>query len=402
MFKRYTESIEKKMKNLYETLSEKGRRLFAGVEAEKLPRGGQRYLSKLLGCDRKTIKRGMVEMENLEELPTSRIRKEGGGRKRILETHPEIEPAFVELLSEHTAGDPMDEEVRWTELNTRSIASKLQAKGLKVSPHLVKQLLRKHHYVKRSLKKQLSTGSTQQRDEQFTNIVRLIAEYKQAGCPILSIDTKKKELLGRLYRTGQVYTTKGLKVYDHDYVSLADGKAIPHTIYDLQQNTAYVNIGTSHETAEFIGDSLKHWWKVAGKSRYAWSPAILLLTDAGGADGYRNYTFKQELVRLVNEIGVPIRVAHYPSYCSKWNPVEHRVFPHITRAMAGAMLTNHQLVKKLIEQTSTKTGLKVIVNIIDQVYQIGQKVSEEFKETMPIIFDEILGKWNYQAIPHQF
>ncbi len=188
-------------------------------------------------------------------------------------------------------------------------------------------------------------------------------------------------------------------VYDHDFPHLADGVAIPHAIYDVGGNHAHVNIGTSHDTGEFACDSLRRWWCRRGRYDHPQASSILMLVDGGGSNSSRHYLFKEDLQRLVDTIGIEIRVAHYPPYTSKWNPVEHRVFPHVTRSMQGVILTSHELVKELIEKTTTTTGLIVRASILDKVYEIGRKVADGFKESMRIVFDDHLGKWNYVAKP---
>jgi hypothetical protein len=396
----YDQTVEQQMKFVHEQLSEKDRRLYAAVEAQKLPRGGQSYIAELLSCARKTIRRGIEELKNPELLPEKgRIRHQGGGRKRILDTHPELDDQFVNVLQDYTAGDPMNVDIRWTNLTPLQIVKHLEQEGTEASIYIVKQLLQIHEYVKRKAQKQLGTGECAERDDQFKNISRLKALYKLLGYPIISIDTKKKEYLGNLYRDGHLYTTEVIEVFDHDYSHLATGIVIPYTIYDIIQNKAYVYIGTTKDTAEFVCDCIHHWWTCYGITIYPNALSILALADSGGSNSYRHYIFKQELQDLVDELGVAIRMAHYPSYCSKWNPVEHRVFPHMTRAMQGVVSTSHQLVKDLIETTSTKTGLQVVAHVVAKGYEIGKQVADDFKDTMRILFDENLGKWNYRALP---
>lgn len=216
---------------------------------------------------------------------------------------------------------------------------------------------------------------------------------------MLSMDTKKKEYLGNFYRDGHLYTLEQLLTYDHDFTSLAQGVVIPHGLYDLKQNSAYINLGTSKETSEFACDCLRNWWYQQGLTDYAQATSILLLCDGGGSNSSRHFIFKQDLQKLVDEIGVEIRIAHYPPYTSKYNPIEHRLFPHVTRACQGVIFTSLELVKKLIEKTRTSTGLKVTVQIIDKVYETARKVADDFKETMQIVFDDYLPQWNYTAVP---
>ena len=186
---------------------------------------------------------------------------------------------------------------------------------------------------------------------------------------------------------------------DHDFPSLAEGVAVPHSIYDLERNEAYVNIGTSRDTSEFACDSIKYWWNMYGKHYYPNATSILMLMDGGGSNSSRHYLFKQDLQAVADEIGIEIRIAHFPPYTSKWNPIEHRVFPHITHSLQGIVLNTHQLAKELIEKTTTKTGLKVFACLFNKVYETGRKVATGFKESMRIVFDEHLRQWNYVAIP---
>ncbi len=223
--------------------------------------------------------------------------------------------------------------------------------------------------------------------------------YQTRGNPVVSVDTKKKELIGNLFREGKIYTTETVEVLDHDFPSLAEGVAVPHAIYDIERNEAYVNVGTSRDTSEFACDSISHWWNNYGKRHYPNATSILMLMDGGGSNSSRHYLFKQDLQAVADEIGVEIRIAHFPPYTSKWNPIEHRVFPHITRSLQGVVLKTHQLTKELIEKTTTKAGLKVLACMFNKVYETGRKVATGFKKFMRIVFDEHLKLWNYVAVP---
>jgi len=396
----YSKAIAENMKFVFSQLSEKDRRLYAGIESQKLQRGGQAYIAELLGCTAKTIRRGEKELEDTKLLPEKeRIRHKGGGRKRILEKYVELGEQFEKVLEENTAGNPMNEDIRWTNLTPNEIAEKMSLEERSVSAYTVKQLLQKNKFKKRKARKSQSLGTSIFRDEQFKNIATFKKEFLAAGYPVISIDTKKKEFLGNLYRDGRLYTKEVIRVYDHDFPYLADGVIIPYTIYDLRHNRAYVYLGTSKDTAEFVVDCLRHWWFNYGSELYPAAPALLVLADGGGSNSSRHFIFKSELEILANELSIEIRMAHYPPYCSKWNPVEHRVFPHLTRAMQAVILTSHQLVQTLLERATTRTGLKVVVNIIEKVYQTGRKVADDYKDTMRIIFDDFLGQWNYRAIP---
>ena len=397
----YCEEIESEMLKFYTSLSEKDKRRYAAIEAKKIGHGGIKYISELFGCHRNTITEGKNEIENIEseKFNNQAIREKGGGRKSCIEQIPDLDEAFLRVVKEHTAGDPMDTEIKWTYLNQSQIVEGLKQQGIEISAPIVRKLLDKHNYVKRKAQKQLATGQTENRNEQFENIDRLKQEYRDAGNPIISIDTKKKEYIGNLYRAGKLYTTEAREVLDHDFANLADGVIIPHGIYDIQRNEGFINLGNSRDTTEFACDSIRQWWQQVGKLYYAFATSILFLCDGGGSNSSNYYIFKEDLQKLANEIGIEIRIAHYPPYTSKYNPIEHRLFPHVTRACEGVIFTSIELVKSLIEKTSTKTGLRVIVNLIDKVYDKGRQVMDGFKENLPIIFDEYLPKWNYRAIP---
>jgi hypothetical protein len=237
------------------------------------------------------------------------------------------------------------------------------------------------------------------RNEQFEKIAKLREEYATAGNPVMSVDTKKKENIGNFYRDGLLYTTDEVQTYDHDFKSSADGVVIPHAIYDVQQNKGFINIGTSRDTSQFACDSIRNWWLQQGIFDYPSATSILLLCDGGGSNSSSAYIFKQELQALVNDIGIEIRIAHYPPYCSKYNPVEHRLFSHVTRACQGVIFKSVDVVRQLIAQTSTETGLTVTVDVLDHVYEVGRKAAADFKDNMTFIFDPLLPKWNYTATP---
>jgi hypothetical protein len=312
-----------------------------------------------------------------------------------------LEENFQTVLRDYTAGDPMHEEIRWTNLTLGEIAACLGACGTPVSVPVVTQLLAKHKYVKRQAQKRQALGQHPQRDQQFQNIVRIRCEYEDARNPIVSIDTKKKELLGNFYRDGKLYTQQTLRTLDHDFPSAAQGVLIPHGLYDVQRNHGHINLGLSHDTSQFACDSAWRWWQRYGQRYYPQAKSWLWLCDGGGSNASNRYVFKAALQALANRIGVEIRVAHYPPYESKYNPIEHRLFPHVTRACQGVVFISVELVKELMEQTSTKTGLWVTVDIIRQPYATGEKAPNGFKEQMPIAFDDVLPKWNYRAIPQR-
>ena len=225
------------------------------------------------------------------------------------------------------------------------------------------------------------------------------AKCLQAGNPLFSIDSKKKEHLGHLYRNGRVYCQAPFEAFDHDFPSWGEGKIVPHGIFDLVRNHGHLNLGLSSDTSAFACDSFRWFWQRIGRYHYPHATSILWLCDAGGSNSCRQYLFKQDLQRLVNEIGIEIRVAHYPTYCSKFNPIERRFFPHVTRACEGGLFNDLDTVVELMRKTATKTGLTTTVHVIKRAYEKGRKVAEEFKQNMTLVFDSFLPQWNYRAIP---
>jgi hypothetical protein len=306
---------------------------------------------------------------------------------------------FEEAVRDHTAGDPMDERVRWTNLTQAQIAAAMDAAGIPVSRHVVRQLLARLGFVKRKARKTLALGAHPDRNAQFENIARLKREYQKRGQPVISIDTKKKELLGNFAPPGQLFTREPVQVFDHDFGGQARGVAIPHGVYDLRLNRGHVTLGISHDTSEFAADSLLLWWRKEGLSRYPDARRLLVLCDAGGSNGC-THLFKSAVQRVADETGLEIRVAHYPPYTSKYNPIEHRLFPHLSRACRGVVLHTVELVRNLMETAHTATGLEVSVDILRRMYQTGLKATAEMKDQLQLLCDDHLGKWNYRLFPN--
>ncbi len=304
--------------------------------------------------------------------------------------------AFVDS---HKAGSPTDAGLYWISLKAWQVAELFyEQHQIKVSHGLVKRLLRELGYSYRKQSKQLATGSYARRDEQFRVICSLVLGMS-LGSPVLSIDCKKKERLGNFYRDGRCYCSGAVKVYDHDYQHLSEGKVIPHGIYDLQANQGYISIGSSSETADFILDNLLWWWFEYGIHQYPDAKNILLLCDAGGANSYRHHVFKKKLLEFAQATGLSVIVCHYPPYCSKWNPIEHRLFSQVHRAMAGVVLDKYETVKKLMEQTATKTGLTVVVRLNLKEYQKGVKTDQAQLDEKRIAYHPTIPDLNYRIYP---
>ena len=303
---------------------------------------------------------------------------------------------LIALIERHKAGSPTDANIYWIHLKPRELAEKLKVeKGLKVSNGFVKRVLRQSGYKYRKLYKNLATGEYAHRDAQFKIIFDLVA-IMSLDTPIISIDCKKKERLGTLYREGKLYTTDALEVFDHDYQNLSEGKVIPHGIFDIQLNQGYISIGNSHETASFIADNLLWWWDNYGIHNYPNAKSILILCDAGGGNSYRHHAFKKKLLMLAEVTGIDFIICHYPPYASKWNPIEHRLFAHVHRAMQGVILTDYNLVKELIAKTKTSTGLKVFVRLNLGLYPTKIKTLKSEIDFSRIQFNKQIPKLSYR------
>jgi DDE family transposase len=312
---------------------------------------------------------------------------------------PELVENFRVVIQEHTAGCPMQEEVIWTDLTATDISERLTEHGTPASVHIVEQLLEQEGFRRRQAVKSCAMGSNSDRNAQFLNIAQLKQDYLLSPNPVLSIDSKKRELLGNFYRDGKLLTKEALRAFDHDFPSFAEGVVLPHGLYDLKRNCGYVHLGTSHDTSAFACDCVEDWWRRHGQQQYPVAESLLLLCDGGGSNSARTYLFKADLQHLVNRLGMPVRVAHYPPYTSKYNPIEHRLFPHLTRACQGVLFTSVQLVQRLMEKAKTRTGLRVVVDIMDRVYETGRRVAEEVKNSLNILRDELLPLWNYRMVP---
>jgi hypothetical protein len=312
---------------------------------------------------------------------------------------PALEDNFVEVVGDHTAGDPLHEEVFWTYLSSTEIARRLAELGTPVCPDTVRGLLVDFGFHKRQAEKTKTMGEAPCRNEQFENIARLKQQYLDSPNPILSMDTKKKELLGEFFRAGQAYSTGRNAVFDHDFPSYAEGKIIPHGLYDVKRNLGHITLGLSHDTGEFACDSLGLWWRRHGARAYPLADSILLLCDGGGSNNCRHFIFKEDLQRLVNRLSIPIRVAHYPPHCSKYNPIEHRLFPHVTRAWSGVVFRTLDIVTECLKRVWTSSGLKATHAVLHKVYQLKRQVSARVLDSYPIQFDNYLPNWNYTVVP---
>jgi len=317
----------------------------------------------------------------------------------LTSTCPALAANLRQLLAEFTAGDPMRAGVLWTNLSLRELSRRLAGLGTPAGRRTIRRMLRQLNVGRRTARKKKTMGHHPDRNAQFENIARLRREYQAAGDPAISIDTKKKELLGNFHRPGQTYTQQTVETFDHDFGSAGHGKLIPHGIYDLARQHAAIHLNTSHDTGELCCDSIALWWQEHGRAAYPGAKRLLILCDGGGSNSATQYLFKEDLQRLADRLALELRVAHYPPYCSKHNPIEHRVFPHITRACQGVIFHTAEVARQFIARAKTTTGLRVTVSLLDKAYATGRKCANGFKENLKIVFDDHLPKWNYRALP---
>lgn len=319
-------------------------------------------------------------------------------------TNVDLKTQILSILQSHTAGSPVDEKVKWTHLTPQEIAQRYEElHGERISKKVVKRILKDSGYVKRKPSKSIAIGKSPHRKEQFQIISFLITLFTDmSNNPILSIDTKKKERLGLLTRGQAVLSNQNVPLYDHDYDYLSEGKVVPQAIYDTKQNKGYITIGTNYETADFIADNLIWWWEEFGLNLYPDATQILILCDSGGANSYRHHAFKKAMLRVAATIDRIIVIAHYPPYCSKYNPIERRLFCHVERTLTGSILSSHEQVKMLFQRTKTQNAnqpLSVEVRIEDKQYQIGLKTKKEDVDWNRIYQHPDLPQFNYFIKP---
>ena len=305
----------------------------------------------------------------------------------------------MSCLDVRTAGSPDEEEIIFTDLSSRELSEQLDAMGTPVGRDAIATWLHDAGIRHRQIRKDLAGGEHPDRDAQFCRISELIDDYENQRNPWFSVDTKAKEHLGKLYRKGRVRCSAPFEAFDHDFPSWADGVVIPHGIYDRRANCGHINLGLSRDTSQFACDSFKWFWNRIGKQRYPKATSILWVCDGGGSNSANKYIFKHDLQQLSESIGLEIRVAHYPPYCSKYNPIERRFFPHVGRACCGMLFDTIDRVVELMRRANTTTGLRTTVNVIRRFYESKRNATEEMKANLRIVYDDLLPKWNYVATP---
>ena len=380
-------------------LSERQRRVWLGVEARELGRSGVAVVAAAAGVSRDTVRRGRDELDDPQPLEVDRSRTPGGGRKRAEVLQPGLVEALDALVEPESRGDPMTP-LRWTSKSLRTLAVELGSQGFGVSASLVQRLLHEAGYSLQGNAKTLEGTQHEDRDAQFRHIHDTAAEYAASGDPVVSIDCKKKEIVGLYKNNGQVWRPEGEpeRVDVHDFMG-EQGKAIPYGVYDTGANTGWVSVGVDHETAAFAVNTLRSWWNTVGVVAYPDAGRLLITADSGGANGNRRRTWKTELATLAAETGLDITVCHLPPGTSKWNKIEHRLFSQITRNWQGRPLTSHETILSLIGATTTTTGLSVTAELDDGAYPIGIKITDRQMKDLPISRADWHGEWNYTLHP---
>jgi hypothetical protein len=398
-------SAEGRWLKVFRTLNEFQARLFAADKALDLGRGGVSRLTALTGLSRTTITKAVKELEGsrkLANLGKGRVREVGGGRRRIEQVDPAVPDLLKKILAETTAGDPMSL-LRWTSKSTRTMAEELTRLGHPITWVTVARCLDDMGYSLQANRKTKEGPQHANRDTQFRYINRQVKALLGAGDPVISVDAKKKEVVGPFKNAGRTWRPKGRpkEVNTKDFPSLAEGKALPYGIYDTGRNRAVVNVGVTHDTAEFAVESIRRWWKLDGRKAYPAARRLLICADAGGSNGNRLRLWKLNLQYLADQIQLPITVCHYPPGTSKWNKIEHRLFSFISLNWKGQPLINYETIVNLIGGTKTRTGLKVKAVLDTNDYEIGIEVSDEELKDVRLRRHTVHPAWNYTISPRK-
>ena len=383
-----------------DTLNEAQARWYVAREALVRGRGGLKALHELTGMSRPTILKGIRELRAGTRLPADRVRAAGAGRKRVEATDPGFARALERVMAENTAGDPMSL-LRWTNKSTARIAEDLTRRGHAASAETVRRKLVEWGYSLQANRKSLEGSSPVDRDQQFRYINRLVKRFRRQGNPVLSVDTKKKERVGNFKNSGSTWRPRGAPsdVNIYDYPHLGEGPAIPYGTYDVGRNQGFVNVGTSHDTAEFAVESVRRWWRLIGRRHYATTTtAVLLCADGGGSNGVRNRAWKYHVQRLADHLRRDITVCHYPPGTSKWNKIEHRLFSFISMNWRGRPLISYETVINLIGATRTKSGLRVKAMLDEGTYELGIKIPDEEMDRLDLRPHRTLPAWNYTLV----
>jgi hypothetical protein len=395
-------SVREKYKKLLPVMTERSRRLWAATEAQALGRGGISAVARATGIDRNTIAKGLKELESPETLAPERVRRAGGGRKRTSVVDPTLMDDLERLIEPQTRGDP-ESPLRWTCKSVRKLADELKRKGHQVSHRVVAALLHEMGYSLQANRKVREGRNHPDRNAQFEKINRKVRHRISRQQPVISVDCKKKELVGDFKNGGREWHPKGEpeEVRVHDFKIKELGKAIPYGVYDLQRNAGWVSVGVSHETSAFAVATIRRWWKEMGRKSYRKATSLQIVADSGGSNGSRVRLWKWELQKLANQTGLKISVSHLPPGTSKWNKIEHRLFSYITQNWRGRPLLTRATIVNLIAKTTSKAGLKVRCVLDRKEYPPKVEVTDDQMNSINIKRDDFHGEWNYTIRPHQ-
>ena len=394
------QSIREKFDALTNDLDERGRRRWAATEARSIGWGGITAVANATGMSDRTIRNGIAELDDPNPLAYDRQRRAGGGRRSKTTEHSGLLQALDALVDPGVRGDPTSA-LRWTCKSTRTLAKELCRQGYQICAVTVGKLLKSQGFSLQSNRKKLEGKQHPDRDKQFQHIDRRVKAFQRTGQPVISIDTKKKEPLGKLKNAGKTYQRQGrpIAVNTHDFPDNELGKAVPYGVYDITHNEAGVSVGVSRDTAEFAVAAIRRWWEQMGEDRYPRAKRLLITADCGGSNGPRIRLWRWALQQFSNETGLQLELVHYPPGTSKWNKIEHRLFCHITRNWQGIPLETHELVVSLIGSTKTEEGLEVHAWLDEQEYEKSRKVSDDMLADVLIKRDAFHGEWNYKIIP---
>ena len=395
-----TDAIRTRYEAVAPLLNERARRIWAAGEVLAAGRGGIAAVSRATGMARSTIGRGLAELRDGTAAPAERVRRRGGGAKPATETQPGLLPALDELVQSSIRGDP-EAPLRWVSRSQRHLAAALAERGFSAGQKLVGRLLGKLGFSLQANRKTREGAQHPDRNAQFEHINAAVCEFQAAGEPAISVDTKKKELVGDFRNGGRELRPKGQPepVRVHDFVIPELGKAVPYGVYDIAANAGWVNVGISHDTAVFAVESIRRWWQELGVLRYPTATRLLITADCGGSNGVRLRLWKREVQSLADELGLAITVSHLPPGTSKWNRIEHRLFAFITQNWRGKPLVSHQVIVQLIANTSTTTGLTVACRLDRNTYEKGLTVSNAEMAALNIHPHDFHGEWNYTFQP---
>lgn len=393
--------IKSRIEKVLPLLNERQSRIYLAAESDSIGWGGKSRIAKLVGVTRRTISKGENELAGDINLAQNRIRKEGGGRKKTIELQPEILIAIEDIVSPHTMGDPMNPLI-WTSKSIRKIQNALKLQGYNICHEVVRQCLIELKYSLQSNKKTKEGGKHEDRDLQFEHINNISKDFIMQGDPVISVDCKKKELIGEYKNNGQEWSPikNPTEVNVYDFIDKTNGKASPYGVYDIQNNSGWVNVGISSDTATFAVSTIRDWWYEEGVVIYPNSKRLYINADGGGSNGSRNNLWKVELQKFSNESGLEISVSHFPPGTSKWNKIEHRLFAHISKNWRAKPLISLSVMISLIGATTTITGLKVRAKLDEKKYLTGLKISDEEKQKINITRLDFHGEWNYIIAPN--